>query len=1279
MANENGTLVTDEIELVVPVRKGDLNQDGTSQKDRAETPEERLQREKELWMSGQAVNLDEMILGGWNVQDTRENDIVEWVARNFPGGFDLKGARKAGFTNTEILSRLTGSSPAGKLQAFTESATRGALEFGPASAGLLSGFKLGLATGPAAWWASPLFALGLGAYGLWAGKEAADVLVPRQGPYSPSSRASAEAGTTFGSGASTLWFGPAALGRNPNMFPQYSLLDNVAKLNGRNETVLKNAQFIRDSLRQFTKDNPKLAFTTEASGITGASFGAYLAENTNPGDLLFRLTSEVGFGVAHPAILLQSAYRSISPKLGGLGGTFTKKGRNTRQYKAIADFLGRDNLEQVLRDLNNPTELQKLAEAMDISQMQFGPVPLDRRASEQIKGLTTAQLIDNPRLNALQNSLASDPAFSGKMKEYMRQGYDGISNLITMMANSGDPVLLNQAYVLKKDFMNSLILRRLDDINAKVIRVNSKIAPNDPRAAMKAGRVIEEATNDALLNLRQQESDLYDLVDQNELMNAENFIKTISENEGSLDILPISGRKIYYNSTVDLNEDAVNEVRRLIERENKKIDNAESIISSIESKYPGYGEEVNGILKDSGTPEESLARIQNILGNFDGFAVNYTGASKTRLKRVLENKAVMLDAEIKKSDLQNQLKVNPDDFVNEVTLRDMMDARKRILARIRSAKSAKDFDQAHTLSDLLSALDDDIGAKAYAGNLDYSDLSENQRRLRDAYDYSKQFNDIVTRAFPQEVLNVSKTGARRVQPELLSTKLFSGGGDALSLRYDDLTRAINSMEGGENLSNTLGNMLGAQEDLLRVAFEKIIDPRTGRVDPGALANFNKNYRNVLYKEDGLPRFPDLINDLADAESAQRLLDTRVEKVGYPSSPLRKIKVGNSEYVVGNFPKGSVLEQKVKNQLSFYEALNDAKASDQNAYIANKFVGEFLPEPNARELSNKRDPEKGFSRLIQVTKRLDAKHPGASLGLRDLILDRAMEFGRRQDATGKDVLDFNLINKYLYSPLDGAKGASPMEIMRREGLIDTGFSFRLDKVLTDGMRYQTQLANAAKGKATAEKVPMPIVERLLFRVLALRAGKKIERLFPGSGQGLAEPGIFGELTGIEQQFVRVPNMLSADLLLQLAKDPMFFKEVMSATPNQPRLELMKVNRIHNYLINAGFLGVRSERSIDAKKEKLEKEKLEKEKTQIDLQQELVPPFFGASLDRTPAAPTVAGAAAPRPAPFVVAQAPVASPPPAQQARPADRSRFAAAFPSDITAPFIKQQGIETLLT
>jgi len=66
-----------------------------------------------------------------------------------------------------------------------------------------------------------------------------------------------------------------------------------------------------------------------------------------------------------------------------------------------------------------------------------------------------------------------------------------------------------------------------------------------------------------------------------------------------------------------------------------------------------------------------------------------------------------------------------------------------------------------------------------------------------------------------------------------------------------------------------------------------------------------------------------------------------------------------------------------------------------------------------------------------------------------------------------------------------------------------------------------------------------------------------------------------------------------------------------------------------------------------------------------------------LERSPAAPT-GSAAAPRPSPIVTAQAPVAPQPPAPQARPADRSRFAAMFPSDITSSVIEAQGIESLL-
>ena len=116
--------------------------------------------------------------------------------------------------------------------------------------------------------------------------------------------------------------------------------------------------------------------------------------------------------------------------------------------------------------------------------------------------------------------------------------------------------------------------------------------------------------------------------------------------------------------------------------------------------------------------------------------------------------------------------------------------------------------------------------------------------------------------------------------------------------------------------------------------------------------------------------------------------------------------------------------------------------------------------------------------------------------------------------------------------------------------------------------------------------MPLIEKGLFRILSLRVGKAVEKNIPGTGQGLAEPGIFANLTGIEQKFVEVPNILSGDLLFQVVKDPKFFKEVMSKTPNQPRLEIMQVNRINNYLINSGLLGVRSEPVKEMPKEESE---------------------------------------------------------------------------------------------
>jgi hypothetical protein len=76
----------------------------------ARAAKERLEENINWWQSGGAINLNDMTLmasKGKGFKQT-DKDILDFVVRNFPGGFDLKGARKAGFSDTQILSKLTG-------------------------------------------------------------------------------------------------------------------------------------------------------------------------------------------------------------------------------------------------------------------------------------------------------------------------------------------------------------------------------------------------------------------------------------------------------------------------------------------------------------------------------------------------------------------------------------------------------------------------------------------------------------------------------------------------------------------------------------------------------------------------------------------------------------------------------------------------------------------------------------------------------------------------------------------------------------------------------------------------------------------------------------------------------------------------------------------------------------------------------------------------------------------------------------------------------------------
>jgi len=206
----------------------------------------------------------------------------------------------------------------------------------------------------------------------------------------------------------------------------------------------------------------------------------------------------------------------------------------------------------------------------------------------------------------------------------------------------------------------------------------------------------------------------------------------------------------------------------------------------------------------------------------------------------------------------------------------------------------------------------------------------------------------------------------------------------------------------------------------------------------------------------------------------------------------------------------------------------------------------------------------------------------------------------------------------------------------------------------------------------------------LRIIGATVGQKFQEnlnnLFRKFGLGTQGGGLGGGIVAAEMGskavvdlLLRGPETARAKALTQIMSDP----KLLGPMLNEIKTKKDADNAMK--LLETALSGISRQagRRLPYATQYLLNLIQEEDYQQLEEQQKLVPEGFSASLDRTPALPT-RSAAAPRPSPTVVAQAPVVSTPPAQQARPADRSRFAAMFPEDVTSSLIKAQGIESLL-
>ena len=633
---------------------------------------------------------------------------------------------------------------------------------------------------------------------------------------------------------------------------------------------------------------------------------------------------------------------------------------------------------------------------------------------------------------------------------------------------------------------------------------------------------------------------------------------------------------------------------------------------------------------------------------------------RNRVINLLKEKAKILNNELNLINARNNFTAQTTDVApEEITVKEGMRARSILLTLMKQKTAlggSQDLNAARVLGELADAIKDDFGIKVGGDAPDgeaLAALTEDQLKLRNAFIFSKALNDVFTRAFPNAMVAKDRLGGAFNIPELAHKKIFTGGGDATALKYDQLQKAMTFLAdnvAGENFDDftisQVGSLRAAQSDLLRVASKKTIDPNTGRVNATSLNRFKEEFKVVLYNEDGTEKFPEFMRDIETVEKAQNAFDTLLAKTGDPRidqsgiSPLGK-----------SIPRQGVYQKKLKGTINLSSFL-DGNATE----IVKSTVG----EPGNRKTGS----EQALRNLIKQARRAETKFSGAANGLKDLIFEQAFFYATgKADKGGQQFTNFAQMQDYLVSPFEG-RGPSILEIMRQEGLVTNAEAIRFNSLLNDSVGIQKGFMGKdnlelqqAKGAPLPKELGGEILRKVV-RLFGLSAGGQIATFIPGRGSGLAEPLIVAD--EIDQRLFQVPAEALKDLLLEAVANPSTFKLFMEkGITRADRIKLSK--SLNTSLFSSGLISAQSYENYLAEEEERERNVVVPAEDPSVIGRDtksITPSLIGTETMRLGQAPVTA------PTTNISAVSPSLNniAPPVQNQR-VDRRRFAALFPED----------------
>ena len=253
-------------------------------------------------------------------------------------------------------------------------------------------------------------------------------------------------------------------------------------------------------------NSPKLFATAEATSIAGSATGGGLAELIDPGDPVTRIFSEIAGGIMTPAAIMSKAAGPAFNSFKKLLNSYSATGREQQAANIIQDVI------------------------IDAGENTDNIINLLSKADIEGVNLTSGQKTGSPTLLSIEAKLAQkSQSFSSDVETAGTNSLKTLRKLTDDLTKSGDPAAIRTAAKFQQRYFDDILTKRLEKAGQDALEARASITSDTPADIANISRNTKNILKTALTDARAIENSLWEKLPKEIPLSTDSLLKSVDE------------------------------------------------------------------------------------------------------------------------------------------------------------------------------------------------------------------------------------------------------------------------------------------------------------------------------------------------------------------------------------------------------------------------------------------------------------------------------------------------------------------------------------------------------------------------------------------------------------------------------------------------------------------------------------------------------------------------------------------------------------------------------